>query len=395
MPRPCRERLAGQTPASGQTIVSNVPQSPDIGVTIAACEAFGADIASEKGVVDVFAPDELAPPESIDCGNSNTTLKLFMPLAAVFDSEVSFSAEEGISSRPIGNYADYFGALSVSAEAPTRYLPIKIRGPITQGEMVYFPQFGSQFLSGLLLAAPLRDDDTSIEIAGEMHGKAYVDETVELMKTSGITFLECQPDFYYMNGLQPYFPPDEIVVPGSAYLSSFPLLAGVLAGKAEVDGAAAAPEMEALFNSFSARVKTSEGGILSSISALEAAQLDAEKLGEYLVHALVLASTARGETRILNMKKLKGGREKRMRLMIRELARMGAKITETGEGLSIAGGKLNGAEIEPENDPKVAMACSVAAIAAQGPSMIDNAECVDKSYPGFFSDLAALGAIIR
>ena len=379
----------------GQTVVSNVPQNDGIKATIGACEAFGADIASEKDVVDVFGPDRLSAPQTVDCGSSNTTLKLFMPIAALFDSVVSFAAEGGVSSRPMGDYADYFGALSVSADAPTGYLPIKIKGPIGPGGIVYFPRFGSQFLSGLLLAAPLRNEDTSIAIAGKMHGGEYVEGTVELMEKSGITFLESENDFYYLNGPQPYAPPEEMIVPGSAYLSSFPLLAGALAGKAEVRGVAATAGMKALFSGFCAKVDLGEGKLSSSISALEGAQLDAEKLGQYLVHALVLASTATGETRIANAKKLKGRQERRMRLMVRELMRMGAKISETEGGIAIVGGKLSGAEIEPEGDPKVAMACSVAAIAAQGPSMINDAECIGESYPGFFSDLAALGAIIR
>lgn len=381
--------------APGQTIVSNVPRNGSITATIAACESFGADIASEGGVVDIFGPDEIFPPETVDCEESSATLKLFMPLAALFGKEVEFIGSGKLAGAPMGNFCDYFGALFVSAKAEEGRLPMKMTGPIAEGEIAYFPILGTQLLSGLLLAAPLRAADTAIAIAGKMHGDAYVRATVEMMKESGIAFVSEEPGFYYLKGMQPYLPPDEIVVPGSAHLSSFLALAGVVAGKVEVNGVPDEPALGKLFGAFSAKVRFEDGKLLSSLSALEGARLDALAVRERLAQALVLASSAAGETKISNVKKLGRGHEKQLRLIVRELSRMGAKITETDEGLSITGGKLKGAQIEPEGDPRVAMACAVAALTAQGPSTISGAECIDRAYPGFFSDLEKLGAIIR
>ena len=379
----------------GQTIVSNVPNTPDVAATIGACRAFGADILFERSIADVFGPEDLVAPPVIDCKESNTTLKLFLPFASLFDTEITFIGSGRLEGSKVTPYADYLGGLSVLAHAEKKSLPLKIKGPMEQDGFIYFPFLGSQFLSGLLLAIPCLEEETAIEITGKMSGAQYVEGTVEMMKKSGIEFVTAEPEFYDILAPQPYLSPDEIVVPGSAHLSSFMLLAGAIAGKAEIGGIMRSQEIEALFNAFSASVKFEEGKMSSSIGVLESADLQAPDIKEYIPHALVLASIATGETKIANIKGLGMREENRARLMMRELIRMGADISEKEGAFVIKGGKLAGAEIQPDGDPKVAMAASVAALGARGPSIINGAECVDKAYPGFFSDLSKLGAIIR
>ena len=385
--------IATLTP--GQTIVSNVSQMPDIQATIGACEKFGADIVTKNDVVDIFSPDEFLPPAMIDCKESNETLKLFMPLAAIFDSDITFVGTGKLLGNSLNHFVDYFEALLVSAKTQNGHLPVTVKGPAEFGEMIYFPQLGTQFLSGLLIAAPLVPENTMMSITGKMPGISYVEATVEMMKKSGIAFMASEPDFYCVSGPQQYMAPEEIAVPGSTYLSSFLLLAGVLAGKIEVNGVSKSSEMELLFAGFSANIKYDSGRMTASIGKLQGANLDAVEIQQYLMHALVLACFASGETKISNIHKLTAHEDAKMRLMMRELTRMGAKISEVDGNLIIKEAKLSGAEIEPEGDSKVAMACVVAAIVAQGSTSINGAECIEKSYPGFFSDLETLGARIR
>jgi 3-phosphoshikimate 1-carboxyvinyltransferase len=109
----------------------------------------------------------------------------------------------------------------------------------------------------------------------------------------------------------------------------------------------------------------------------------------------VLASAAEGQTRINDIDSLPLRHQSRARKLSRDLGKMGAKITEEKGGLTINGGKLAGAKVEPDGDAAVAMACACAAVCASGSTLIMGAECVDKAYPSFFSDLVSLGATVR
>ncbi|HIH18601.1 TPA: hypothetical protein HA225_01340 [Candidatus Micrarchaeota archaeon] len=381
--------------AVGQTVVSNLPPSPNIDATISACNAFGADIVTEGTVADVFGAEEIFPPPILACGASNTTLKLFISLCSLFDKEVELSGSGQLGKKPIEPYVGYLERLGATCFTPSGFLPVRIKGPISVEQMVYPSQLGTQFLSGLLLCAPLRMDDTEIGIEGQMPGWEYVGQTIGVMKKCGISFSSEGSDFLYVQGGQEYAPPGEIEVPPSSYLSSFLLLAGAVAGRIEVEGMPPDPALEKLLTSFGAEAHSRNGNFLSSAGSLSSASLSAPELGRLLPHALVLASLAAGETSIKNMGSLGRSEGARMRIVMRELSKMGASFTDKGGELLVKGGRLAGAEINAEGNAAAAMALSVAALAAGGQAKIIGAECVSDSYHGFFRDLASLGAIIR
>ena len=384
--------LATITP--GQTAISNLPASPGISATIFACRAFGADIVQSGGMADVFGPRELAAPLAVDCGDCNTALKLLLPLSASFESEVKISGSLRLSEKDLSPFFGFLGA----AHAETTYggsLPASVKGPFSAQEQVYPGQLGSQFLSGILLCAPLLGQDTSIGLDGGVPGWQHVADTILLMKECGIDFYSDGGEMISLPGGQAYSPPGEINVPSSPYLSSFPLLAGALSGKATVAGNCDWQQHSWVFSAFGAGVSIHGQEISVSTCSLSPAEIDAPAAGVFLPHALVLASAANGETRITNLHSLPRRRMLCAQKLCRELGRMGAKIAREGDSFAITGGKLIGAKIEPDGDPAVAMACSAAAVCAQGPTIINGSECVSSAYPGFFRDLVSLGAIVR
>jgi 3-phosphoshikimate 1-carboxyvinyltransferase len=387
--------LAASCLAVGQSVVSNLPPSPDLLATLAACRSFGADIVTDRAVADIMGPEKRRPPGSIDCGASNTTLKLFMPIASAFPSEISFSGTGALSKKPLEPFAGYLERLGAAAVTSSGFLPLKLRGPISERELVYLPGLGTQFLSGLLLACPLMEGDTSIGIEDHLANPEYVRATVELMKKCGIAFDSEEPDLIVVAGGQAYAPLEDFEIPGSRQLSSFILLAGAICGKVSVEGMPEYPELSALLESFGASANSGPGQFAASAGPLSGAELEANELGLLLPHALVLASLSSGKTTISGLHALRRHENSRMRFLARQLSRMGAKIEETGIELSIAGGSLSGAQLGCESDPAIGMALTAAALAAGGPSKISGAECIEKSYPGFFRDLSLLGAIIR
>jgi len=378
----------------GQTVVSNLPSLPGTASTIAACRAFGADIAQSGGVADVFGPEELAAPLSFDCGGCNSTLKLFLPFAASFDSEVKISGSPRMSAKDL---SPFFGFLD-AAGAETAYqgaLPAIVKGPFSAQEQIYPGQLGSQFLSGILLCAPLLGQVASIGLDGSVPGRHYVLDTISLMKEYGIEFYSDKDELISLPGGQAYSPPSEIKVPASPYLSSFLLLAGALSGKATLTGSCDWQAHCNVFREFGAGVTIRKHEISVSAGSLSPMELDAPGTGMYLPHALVLASAASGKTKIGNLHSLPHRHLVRAQKLCQELGKMGAKIEREGDSFAITGGKLVGAKIDPGRDAAVAMACAAAAVCAQGPTVINDSECVSPSYPNFFRDLVSLGAIVR
>ena len=378
----------------GQTAISNLPISPDISATITACRAFGADIVQSNGMADVFGPQELVAPFSMDCGDCNTTFKLCLPLSASFNSEVKISGSLRLSEK---NLSPFFGFLD-AAQAETTYtgsLPASVNGPFSTEEQIYPGRLGSQFLSGILLCAPLLRQDTSIGLEGSMPNWQYVHDTVSLMKEYGISFYSNKDEFLSLPGGQAYSPPGEIKVPASPYLSSFLLLTGALCGKATVRGSCDWQSYDRIFQTFGAGVAISKHEISVSTGSLSPAEIDAPEAGMFLPHALVLASVANGKTRIGNLHSLSHHHLLRAQKLCHELGKMGGKIAREGDSFAITGGKLIGTKIEPGKDAVVAMACAAAAVCAQGPTVINDSECVSHAYPNFFHDLVSLGAIVR
>lgn len=381
--------------AGGQSVLSGMPSSQALDATIAACNSFGADIVAENGVADIFGAEEIHPPESVECSGSNTTLKLLLPLASLFGQEVEFTGNGQLVKKPLQAFAGYLERLGAACSTPSGFLPVKVKGPITESQLVYSPRLGTQFLSGMLLCSPLRATDTEIGIEGEFSGWEYVKQTIEVMKKCGIAFSSEENGYIYLQCSQQYMPLEDFEIPASPYLASFPILAGALAGRVQSQGMPLFEKLQVLLENFGASASSQEGGFSSSVGALSGIEISAPKLGALLPHAMVLASAASGDTKISAVHSLRRHERSRMRSMMRELSKMGAAFREDGDDLIISGAKLHGAEIRPEGDATVAMACSVAALAAGSPTKIAGAECVSESYSNFFRDLASLGAIIR
>ena len=108
----------------------------------------------------------------------------------------------------------------------------------------------------------------------------------------------------------------------------------------------------------------------------------------------VLGCFAEGEIRILNAGRLRGKESDRLAAIAAELGKMGAAIEEGDDSMTIRGGGLSGARIDSHNDHRIAMACAVAGLNAEGETVIENSDCVKKSYPEFFKDLTKVGADI-
>ena len=381
----------------GQSVISHIPFTTDVNSTISACEALGADIAvdPEGGTVDIFGMQDEFEGGVIDCGQSNTTFKLFLPLLPALGPKSSITGSGALAKKPLEPYMVYLERLGARVSFVAGALPIELEGPLVENEIVCFPQFGTQFFSGLLFSSAVREEQVSIGLQGEFENPQYAAMTVDLLSEFGVAIQRSDGDFFF-DGNQD-FSSANFEAPASSYLSSFILLAGAAAGKVMLSGLGKedSEALAGLFRSFDASASSTDETLTISAGFPHKAEFDARELGLYLPHALVLALLSQGECRFSNIASLGMREDRRMKLMLRELSKMGLKSEERGNELTVSGGKLTAAAIRPEGDAAVAMACSVAGLCASGQTQITETECVEKAYPGFFQELERLGAIIH
>ena len=382
--------------SASHTLVSGAPVSSSIDATVEACKRLGADIVSEEGKVDIIGADPVACPKRINCGTSAATLRLLMPFAMLFESETTFMGADSIGETAFYPHVEYLSAISSQElRGDTRLrLPVSLHGPINQQSIVYPGELGSQLLSGLLLSAPLSGDDFEIGIESHLTSWSAVSRTLGLMRQCGIESSDIPGRAIRIMGGQDYSPPDEIVVPLGHCEPSYLLLAGALCGKVDVQGVGI-PDLLRIFSSFGATVNSDGDFVSVSAGVLDGAKIDISTMPEFLPHAMVLASAANSKSEIGGMTDLPQKQKRRALLLGREMSRLGARIEPTEDGMRIEGGRLTGAEVEPEGDAHTAMACSIAALAARGPTIINGAECIERQHPGFFRQLVTLGAIVR
>ncbi|MHA2005441.1 MAG: 3-phosphoshikimate 1-carboxyvinyltransferase [Candidatus Thorarchaeota archaeon] len=194
---------------------------------------------------------------------------------------------------------------------------------------------------------------------------------------------------------------NDFEVPGDYSSAAFLLASGVLCGRVDVTGLN--PESRQgdsqiiqILKKMGASIKFSKDCYRTNHSKLIAIELDVSNTPDLVPILAVLASQANGTTRISNAGRLRFKESDRLATTKAELIKMGVRIDETKEGLTINGpSQLHGAEIDSHQDHRIAMACVVAGLIAKGPTIVNGVECISKSYPEFIDHMQSLGAEIE
>jgi 3-phosphoshikimate 1-carboxyvinyltransferase len=272
------------------------------------------------------------------------------------------------------------------------------RGPPDGGHVTIRGDISSQFISGLLFAAPLMKKGLNLEVTHGLESKKYVSMTIATLKAHGVdvkanaelSSLDVAPGQSYV--------PANHVVEGDFSSAAFPLSAAAVTGSnmvvrglpdvdAEPDGA-----LVAILKQMGVDAHVTENSVAVSGSKLRATNVDIRDSPDLGPIIAVLGCYAEGETKISGAQRLRFKESDRLAAISTELSSLGAKITQTDDGLIIRGsGSLKGGLVHSHNDHRIVMALAVAALRAQDEVIIEGAECVNKSYPRFFDDLRSLG----
>jgi len=391
----------------GTSKISGPLFSDDTEATLRAVKALGAKVNVAKGCWTVEGVSPLkGAKEPIDCGESGATLRFMIPVAALAAEPSVFLLGRSLEQRPIEPLLESLKQLGVqtSIEKVGGKSSIKVQGGgIAGGKTSIRGDVSSQFISGLMFAYPLARKYTEIILTTPLESKGYIQMTREVLAKHGVE-VSISGDFRRIRipSGQTYKPCDDRV-PGDFSSAAF-LLAAAAITRSEVtvtnldyslvqgDKAIVAILKKM---GVQGKVCNNQIEIKGTGDLLEAVDVNAKDTPDLVPVCAALACYANGTSRIHDAQRLRLKESDRLSSLYLELGKMGADIAVDEGSLTMKGScKLNGADIDSHNDHRIAMACAVAALRAEGETRIHDAECVKKSYPRYFIDLNSLGANI-
>ena len=376
--------------------------SADTRATIRAAEALGAEIAIEGETLAVagVGGEPKTPENVIDVDNSGTTLRIMAAVAALTDGAV-LTGDASIRRRPNGPLLRSLADLGAEAFSIRRNdcAPLVVRGRIRGGRTVLDGSVSSQFLSALLISCPLAEGGSEIEIKGELKSRPYAEITLEMLRAAGAK-IETDFERFAVQGGQSY-DLGGYTVPGDFSSASYLLAAAAVTGSSlSVRGLRPSKQGDSaivsILQEMGAKISwdRSEGVLEIEGRELSGVEVDASLTPDLVPTIAVLGSVAEGQTVVKNAEHVRHKETDRLRAMATELSRMGAKIAERPDGLVIEGGRLRGARVSGHHDHRIVMALTVAGLVA-GDTTVDTAEAVSVSYPGFFEEMARIGASVQ
>lgn len=328
-----------------------------------------------------------------DCIESGNTLRFMIPVAAALGKTVTFIGSGRLPERPIGDYLRLLPEHNVKCTSDGK-LPLKIEGQLTSGVYEIAGNISSQYITGLLLALPILDGDSEIVLTTELQSKPYVDMTIKVMADYGVK-IEERKNSYFIKGNQSYKKRDYTVESDWSQAAFF-LVGGAINGDVilkglDVSSTQGDKEIVDILKQFGADIEVGLDYIRAKKSALNGIEIDVTDIPDTVPALAVAAAFAKGKTVIKGGERLRLKESDRIESVVSNLKRLGVAVEEKPDGMVITGGNAKGALLEGYNDHRIPMAFSIAALCAEGKTVITDANSINKTYPSFFEDYNRLG----
>ena len=380
--------------ARGETVLANISFSQDIEATLNCAQALGAQVEKGNDWVKIQGIRQVSAHAILPCGESGSTLRFFIPIAGALGCKATFTGEGKLPSRPIAPLVDAMTPHGVIFDYQDT-MPFSISGKMTGGDISIAGDISSQYLTGLLFAAPLMQEDSRILLTTHLASRPYVEMTLKMMREFGIQ-IEDLPNGWHIPGGQAY-QSKGYAVERDCSNGAFFLTAGAI-GKEPVtviglnpDTAQGDREIIPLLERFGAKVQQEKGRVTVSPGKMKAIRIDAEDIPDLVPILCVAASYAEGTTEIFHVGRLRLKESDRLSAMADCLERLGGKAEVKEDSILITGHPLHGGTVSGYNDHRIVMSMAVAALGASAPVTVQGVQAVRKSYPNFFEHYKMLG----
>ena len=374
--------------AGGESTLHRLAGSQDIDATIACVSAMGAEV--ERAREDTLRVRGLGghvsqkksdlPP--FDCGESGSTLRFLIPVALAVTGGGIFTGRGRLMDRPQQPYFDLFGEKDIFYEQKDGVLTVK--GVLKPGAYRLPGNVSSQFVTGLLYALPLLEGDSEIVLTTPLESEGYVDMTLETLEQFGIR-AQRQENRFFIPGGQHYQSRD-MKIEADWSQAAFWYAANALGCRVDIQG----------MNDASKQGDRVVEQYCTKLAVSGDVELDVSQCPDLVPALAAMAAVRQGTTHITNAARLRIKESDRLAAVTRALNGLGADVTELADGLVVVGrnGLAGGVEVDSCNDHRIAMMAAVAAVRCERPVTVLDAQCVAKSYPGFWEDYEKLGGKI-
>lgn len=385
--------LAAALLAEGETVLRNLDFCDDTLSAIRVIETLGAKVERlDERTVRVIGG--LAPQSNVlNVGESGLATRMFTPIASLCNMPITIEGRGTLLYRPMHMMIEPLRKLGVDVRDGGGRLPVEVCGPIKGGEIEVDGSVSSQFLTGLLMALPLAEEDTTIAVENAV-SKPYLDMTIDMASKFGVKISHNDYKEFYVEGSQKYEAVD-IAIEGDWSAAAMMLVAGAIAGKITLTNISLLSKQadvaicDALVRA-GALVTSEPNSITVEERDLVAFEFDATQCPDLFPALAALAAAAEGESVIYGTHRLEHKESNRAEAIKHEYAKLGIEVRLEGDAMYIRGGEIHSAECESYHDHRIAMSLAVSALRSDGEILIHNAECVAKSYPDFFEVLEVL-----
>ncbi|MGR5944735.1 3-phosphoshikimate 1-carboxyvinyltransferase [Enterobacter sp. C4G1] len=408
--------------ANGTTVLTNLLDSDDVRHMLNALKALGVhytlsddrtrcEVTGNGGALHSGEALELHSGEALEL-HSGEALELFLgnagtamrPLAAALclgSNNIVLTGEPRMKERPIGHLVDALrqGGAQIDYLEQKNYPPLLLRGGFTGGSVEVDGSVSSQFLTALLMTAPLAPQDTVITIKGDLVSKPYIDITLHLMKTFGVDVENQTYQRFVVRGAQQYQSPGNYLVEGDASSASYFLAAGAIkGGTVKVTGIGRNSvqgdiRFADVLEKMGAVVTWGDDFISCTHRELNAIDMDMNHIPDAAMTIATAALFAKGTTTLRNIYNWRVKETDRLFAMATELRKVGAEVEEGEDYIRVTPpAKLQVAEIGTYNDHRMAMCFSLVAL-SDTPVTILDPKCTAKTFPDYFEQLARISTL--
>ena len=401
----------------GTTTILNPGHSNDDLAALDVIQKLGAVVQLEQSSNEKYNPTSITVHSdgvkpigtNMNCGESGLGIRMFTPIAALSDQTITIEGEGSLLKRPMHFFDTIFPKLGIEIESKDGYLPIQIKGPLKPANIEVDGSLSSQFLTGLLMAYAASDATNAVIHVKDLKSKPYIDLTLSVLNAFGWNVQHQDYTRFEFLAHPPLAAHIDYSVEGDWSGAAFLLVAGAIAGPITVKGLqmdstqADKAVMQAL-KAAGANIEIVEDAIIIGpakdsagiVTQLKAFEFDATDCPDLFPPLVALASVCEGVTILHGVSRLAHKESDRGISLQTEFAKLGIKIELDQDKMMVYGGTgIHGAEVFSQHDHRIAMACAVAALCADGPITITDAEAINKSYTDFFIHLQHLGAKVH
>lgn len=381
--------------SKGISTISPVALSNDIKATISCIQALGAKAEIKNNVLTVDGTKTFEnKTATLNCGESGSTLRFFIPVSAVGGVNATFLGEGRLPQRPIGIFTETLPQKGVECKTQGG-LPLEINGTLQGGRYEIPGNVSSQFITGLLFALPLLKCDSDIFLTSPIESVGYINMTIRTMSQFGV-IIETTDYGWHIKGNQAY-KPTKYITDGDWSQAAFFMVAGAIGGKVTVNGvnknsAQGDKKIADLLSQFGAKVTQTEKSVTVEKSDLNAITIDASQIPDLVPILSVCATFAKGTTNIIKAERLRIKESDRLKTTANLLNNLGADVEELSDGLKISGvDLLNSGNVDGCNDHRIVMSAGICSARCQGEIECSDAMSINKSYPDFYTDFNNIG----